>query len=69
MKGAKRSHSRGTICPSSAMHHPRKNGGRRDAGFGAPAAARALVESTRVSHYRFAETVRHSLRNGLAAYT
>ncbi len=27
------------------------------------------VESTRVSHYRSAETVRHSLRDGFTAYT
>ena len=37
--------------------------------LGAPAAARALVESTRVSHYRYVETNRHSLRNGFTAYT
>ena len=30
----------------------------------APVAARALVESTRVSHYRYVETFRHSLRDG-----
>jgi hypothetical protein len=34
--------------------------------FGTPAAARALVESTRVSHRRLAETVRHSLRDGFS---
>ena len=27
------------------------------------------VESTRVSHYRYVETIRHSLRNGFTAYT
>jgi len=30
----------------------------------APAASRTKVESTRVSHYRYAETIRPSLRNG-----
>ncbi len=37
--------------------------------FVAPAASCAKVESTRVSHHRYAETVRHSLRNGFKAYT
>ncbi len=37
--------------------------------FGTPAAARALVESTRVSHCKYAETIRHSLRGGFTAYT
>ena len=34
--------------------------------------ARSLVrrkESTRVSHHRFAETIRHSLRNGFTTYS
>jgi hypothetical protein len=35
----------------------------------APAASYAKVESIRVSHHRFAETFRHSLHNGLTAYT
>src|ERR1700756_2728410 len=35
----------------------------------APAASRTKVESTRVSHCKYVETIRHSLRNGFAAYT
>jgi hypothetical protein len=35
----------------------------------APAASRTKVESTRVSHYRYAETIRPSLRNGVTAYS
>ena len=34
--------------------------------------ARSLVrkkESTRVSHHRFAETIRHSLRDGFTTYS
>jgi hypothetical protein len=48
---------------------PRKAGRRECRMLGAPAAARALVGSTRVSHRRLAETVRHSLRDGLQAYS
>jgi hypothetical protein len=45
---------------------PSKDRGRRECRvLGTPAAARAKVESTRVSHYRHAETFRHSLRDGL----
>src|SRR5690349_6978324 len=35
--------------------------------FVAPAALRAIVESTQASHHRYAETVRHSLRDGVTA--
>jgi hypothetical protein len=45
---------------------PSKRRGRRECRvFVGPAASCARVESTRVSHHRYAETVRHSLRNGL----
>jgi hypothetical protein len=54
-----------------AMHHhvPPKTEGAGNAGrLGAPAASRAAKESTRVSHHRFAETSRHSLRDGFNAF-
>src|SRR6516162_3761926 len=35
----------------------------------APAASRAMKSGTRVSHHRFAETIRHSLRDGVNAYS
>ncbi len=35
----------------------------------APAAARVVVDSTRVSHHRFTGRVRHSLRDGFTAYS
>ena len=45
---------------------PSKDRGRRECRvFGTPAASCAKVESTRVSHYRSAETIRPSLRDGL----
>src|SRR5579872_157969 len=34
----------------------------------APAASRARIESTRVSHHRSAETVRHSLHDGFYGF-
>src|SRR6266567_8258343 len=34
----------------------------------APAASRANEKSTRASHHRYAETVRHSLRDGATTY-
>ena len=37
--------------------------------FDAPAASRAVEESTRVSHHRFTETFRHSLRDGFTTYS
>jgi hypothetical protein len=46
-------------CPSE------RRGGRECRAFGAPAALRATKKSTQASHHRYAETVRHSLRNGL----
>jgi len=62
-------HSRGTILPESCKASPSKFGGRRECRvFGTPAAARALVESTRVSHYRSTEIIRHSLHDGFTAY-
>src|SRR5215470_1607795 len=54
------------------MHHlsPQKSEGAGNAGATiAPAALRAMKESTQASHHRYAETIRHSLRDGLAAYT
>jgi hypothetical protein len=45
---------------------PLEEGGRRERRvFVAPAASRTKVESTRVSHHRYAETVRRSPRDGL----
>jgi hypothetical protein len=56
-------------CPCLAKRHPRKHGGSRECrALDAPAAARAKVESTRVSHHRSTETIRHSLHDGLTAY-
>ena len=46
-----------------------KGGHRECRVFVAPAASRTKVESTRVRHHRYAETVRHSLRNGFTAYS
>src|SRR5690349_9095502 len=46
-----------------------KRGRRECRVFVAPAALRASEESTQASHHRYAETVRHSLHDGLAAYT
>ena len=37
--------------------------------FGSPAASCAKVKSTRVSHHRSAETIRHSLRDGFTTYS
>ena len=37
--------------------------------FGSPAASCAKIESTRVSHHRLAETIRHSLRDGFTTYS
>ena len=46
-----------------------KNRGRRECrALDAPAASYAKVESIRVSHHRFAETLRHSLRDGCSGY-
>ena len=45
-------------------------GGRRECRVrDAPAASRAKVKSTQVSHHRFTERVRHSLRDGFTAYS
>jgi hypothetical protein len=45
---------------------PSKQRGRRECRvLGTPAASRAKWKSTRVSHHRYAETIRHSLRDGL----
>jgi hypothetical protein len=56
-----------TKMPEGAsILRPSKRGGRRERRvFVAPAALRASEESTQASHYRYAETVRRSLRNGL----
>ena len=59
-------YSRGMICPSSAKLSPSKPRGRRECRMlVAPAALRASEKSTQASHHRYAETVRHSLRDGL----
>jgi hypothetical protein len=48
---------------------PLENRGRRECRMlDAPAALRAMEESTQASHHRYAETIRHSLRDGLTAY-
>jgi hypothetical protein len=63
-------HSRGTKCPSDASFVSLDE--KRAQGMPvrtAPAASCAKVESTRVSHHRYAATSRHSLRNGGTAYT
>jgi len=61
------SHSRGTKCPSDAwMQVPRKQEGAGNAGcWPHPQPCVQRVESTQASHHRYAETVRHSPRNGL----
>ena len=47
---------------------PSSKRGRRECRvFCAPAASRAMRESTRASHHRYAETVRHSLHDGVNA--
>jgi hypothetical protein len=53
-------------CPGDAWIEALEEGGRRERRvFVAPAASRTRVESTRVSHHRYAETVRRSPRDGL----
>jgi hypothetical protein len=48
-----------------SQESPSRTRGRRECRMlAAPAASRAKVKSTRASHHRFTETVRHSLRNG-----
>ena len=50
--------------------HPSKMEGAGNAGCSAtPAASCARIESTRVSHRRQAEAIRHSLRDGVTAYS
>ena len=44
-------------------------GSRECRAFGAPAASCAKIKSTRVSHHRSAETIRHSLRDGFTTYS
>jgi hypothetical protein len=59
------SRSRGTKCPRHARTCPSTNRGRRESRVpDAPAASCAKVKSTRVSHHRFAGSIRPSLRNG-----
>src|SRR5215475_3843215 len=56
------------ICPGVCQSSPSKIRGRRECRvFGAPAASCA-TKSTRVRNHRYAETVRHSLRDGFTAY-
>ena len=65
-QGHSGSHSRGANTPEFCLTSclP-EEGGRRECRMrNAPAASRTKVESTRVSHYRYVETIRHSLRNG-----
>ena len=57
---------RSQSLPSRCKQHPSEIGGSRECrAFGSPAASCAKVKSTRVSHHRSAETIRHSLRDGL----
>ena len=44
-------------------------GSRERRTFGSPAASCAKVKSTRVSHHRSAETIRHSLRDDFTTYS
>ena len=62
----RRSHSHGgSRLESCSNVVPRRKRGRRECRVsGSPAASRAKMESTRVSHHWFAETFRHSLRDG-----
>jgi len=49
---------------------PGKDRGSRECRMhGAPAALRANGKSTQASHHRYVETIRHSLRDGVTAYT
>src|SRR5215472_18848095 len=63
--------SRGTKCPgdASSLSLEIKEGAGNAGCQVAPAALRANGKSTQASHYRYAETIRHSLRDGLRAYT
>jgi hypothetical protein len=62
------SHSRGTKCPSDGSSVTPENRGCRECRCSiAPAALRANEESTQASHHRYAETIRHSLRDGVSA--
>jgi hypothetical protein len=64
----KQQHSRGTKCPSDASSVTPENRGCRECRCSiAPAALRANEESTQASHHRYAETIRHSLRDGVSA--
>src|SRR5262249_38230362 len=65
--GGERRRSRGTFCPSFASSFvPRKSEDAGNAGASvAPAALRATKKSTQASHHRYAETIRHSLHDGL----
>jgi hypothetical protein len=58
-RGANRARAVSNIVP------PKKRGRREGRVPNAPAASRAKVESTRVSHYRFTGVTRPFLRNGL----
>jgi hypothetical protein len=64
-----RLYSRDRFARVAHQRVPQKNGGRRECRVhAAPAASRANEKSTRASHHRYAETVRHSLRDGATAY-
>ncbi len=55
--------------PSLATQSPHKRRGRRECRvIDAPAASRAKEEAHEQSHHRYAETIRHSLRNGFNGF-
>ena len=57
------------LPPSPCKYRPTENRGRRECRMlDAPVASYAKVESIRVSHHRFAETFRHSLRDGFNGF-
>jgi hypothetical protein len=58
-----------TIAPEFCKSNSLEERGRRECRVpDAPAASYAKVKSTRVSHHRFAETIRHSLRDGFNGF-
>src|ERR1700743_1028997 len=59
-------HENARVMPGSLSLERRGRRGCRV--FCTPVASVALVESTRVRNYRYAETIRHSLHDGLRAY-
>ena len=58
-----------TIAPEFCKSNSLEERGHRECRVpDAPAALCAKVESTQVSHHRFAETIRHSLRDGFNGF-